>query len=200
MAGLFTKTFLPIYPDTILFRSLVQIKSHAQKVLKREEAGENVYRRLDEQSSRLECLVKAVFDEQGIKADHMIPQPAKKRKPRTVANKKKPSNNHSFFPAATASQERYEYFSHAISARAGYPTSTHPTVPANTDATTDRGSSTAVAAAALCQLSGVEPPFAPIPMTTSNESLSSIPERQNFSPVVPDPTVLSRPRNVVSPN
>ncbi|GKY93964.1 hypothetical protein MPSEU_000363300 [Mayamaea pseudoterrestris] len=38
-------------------RSLIQIKSHAQKVLKREAAGENVMRRLDENKPRVELLV-----------------------------------------------------------------------------------------------------------------------------------------------
>lgn len=73
-------------------RSLVQIKSHAQKVLKRQDAGENVFRRLEEHAFRLDGLIKAVFDEQGIRADHMIPQPSsspKKRKSRAAAAKKK---------------------------------------------------------------------------------------------------------------
>jgi hypothetical protein len=38
-------------------RSLVQIKSHAQKVLKRLEAGENVFRRLDENSAIVDSLI-----------------------------------------------------------------------------------------------------------------------------------------------
>ena len=38
-------------------RSLVQIKSHAQKVLKRLEAGENVFRRLDENYGVVPSLI-----------------------------------------------------------------------------------------------------------------------------------------------
>lgn len=38
-------------------RSLVQIKSHAQKVLKRLEAGENVFRRLEENYSIVDSLI-----------------------------------------------------------------------------------------------------------------------------------------------
>jgi len=41
-------------------RSLVQIKSHAQKVLKRLDAGENVFRRLHENVNRTEALVSAI--------------------------------------------------------------------------------------------------------------------------------------------
>jgi len=38
-------------------RSLVQIKSHAQKVLKRQEAGENIFRRLEENRNEIDNLV-----------------------------------------------------------------------------------------------------------------------------------------------
>lgn len=41
----------------MLFRSLVQIKSHAQKVLKRLDAGENVFRRLDENYNNIDSLI-----------------------------------------------------------------------------------------------------------------------------------------------
>lgn len=45
-----------------LFRSLVQIKSHAQKVLKRLSEGEHVFRRLEENGARLHALL-ANFNE-----------------------------------------------------------------------------------------------------------------------------------------
>ena len=38
-------------------RSLVQIKSHAQKVLKRQQAGENIFRRLEENRCEIDNLV-----------------------------------------------------------------------------------------------------------------------------------------------
>jgi len=41
----------------LFYRSLVQIKSHAQKVLKRQGEGENIFRRLDENADRLEELL-----------------------------------------------------------------------------------------------------------------------------------------------
>lgn len=47
-------------------RSLVQIKSHAQKVLKRMDAGENVFRRLHESSSRTDALVQSIHLKYGL--------------------------------------------------------------------------------------------------------------------------------------
>jgi hypothetical protein len=49
-----------------MFRSLVQIKSHAQKVLKRIESGENVFRRLEENSLRTDALVAEIHADLGI--------------------------------------------------------------------------------------------------------------------------------------
>jgi hypothetical protein len=51
-------------------RSLVQIKSHAQKVMKRFDSGEDVLQRLDENQIRTEALVANIHDclqEQGMK-------------------------------------------------------------------------------------------------------------------------------------
>merc|ERR1712238_536460 len=39
------------------YRSLVQIKSHAQKVLKHQQAGENIFRRLEENYQEIDNLV-----------------------------------------------------------------------------------------------------------------------------------------------
>eukprot|EP00527_Entomoneis_sp_CCMP2396_P001581 CAMPEP_0198145372 /NCGR_PEP_ID=MMETSP1443-20131203/23040_1 /TAXON_ID=186043 /ORGANISM="Entomoneis sp., Strain CCMP2396" /LENGTH=187 /DNA_ID=CAMNT_0043809001 /DNA_START=71 /DNA_END=634 /DNA_ORIENTATION=+ len=47
-------------------RSLVQIKSHAQKVLKRLDAGENVFRRLHENVKRTDALVSSIHIRYGI--------------------------------------------------------------------------------------------------------------------------------------
>jgi hypothetical protein len=44
----------------------VQIKSHAQKVLKRLDVGENVFRRLEDNSQRLESLVINIHDQMGL--------------------------------------------------------------------------------------------------------------------------------------
>jgi hypothetical protein len=47
---------------------LVQIKSHAQKVLKRIDVGENVFRRLEDNSQRLESLVGSIHDQLGLES------------------------------------------------------------------------------------------------------------------------------------
>jgi hypothetical protein len=46
----------------------VQIKSHAQKVLKRLDVGENVFRRLEDNSQRLEILVVKIHDQLGLES------------------------------------------------------------------------------------------------------------------------------------
>jgi hypothetical protein len=48
------------------FSSLIQIKSHAQKVLKRQdEAGENIFRRLDDNRARMNDLVASIHAQLG---------------------------------------------------------------------------------------------------------------------------------------
>lgn len=51
-------------------RSLVQIKSHAQKVLKRQEGGEDIFRKLDETDPRFidNLLVQAVRERDALRA------------------------------------------------------------------------------------------------------------------------------------
>ena len=44
----------------------MQIKSHAQKVLKRLESGENVFRRLHENVRRTDALVQAIHCKYGL--------------------------------------------------------------------------------------------------------------------------------------
>jgi hypothetical protein len=46
-------------------RTLVQIKSHAQKVLKRQEDGENIFRRLDDYTERVKELVAEAHERMG---------------------------------------------------------------------------------------------------------------------------------------
>lgn len=48
---------------TTHFRSLVQIKSHAQKVIKRYDNGEDVFLRLDENMVRTEAVVAQIHDQ-----------------------------------------------------------------------------------------------------------------------------------------
>ena len=73
-------------------RSLVQIKSHAQKVLKRLDAGENVFRRLDDNRDRVKLLVaeanSRIHEEQVAKAQAMdLKELAKKKRKRTSTRK-----------------------------------------------------------------------------------------------------------------
>jgi hypothetical protein len=70
---LLTKSHLLTHSFTFFFtyllsfnRSLVQIKSHAQKVLKRLDVGENVFRRLEDNSQRLETLVVHIHEKLGL--------------------------------------------------------------------------------------------------------------------------------------
>ena len=53
--------FIPTY-----YRSLVQIKSHAQKVLKRLDAGEDVFRSLHENVNHTDALVSSIHMRYGI--------------------------------------------------------------------------------------------------------------------------------------
>lgn len=46
----------------------MQIKSHAQKVLKRLDVGENVFRRLEDNSQRLESLVVNIHEQMGLES------------------------------------------------------------------------------------------------------------------------------------
>jgi hypothetical protein len=56
-------------------RSLVQIKSHAQKVLKRINSGEHVFRRLEENISRLQGLVRHIHQQLNIEPPKILLQP-----------------------------------------------------------------------------------------------------------------------------
>ncbi|EEC50126.1 predicted protein [Phaeodactylum tricornutum CCAP 1055/1] len=64
-------------------RSLVQIKSHAQKVLKRIDQGEHVFRRIEENNARLELLVASIHDRLGHEAPALL-------LPKTAAANKRP--------------------------------------------------------------------------------------------------------------
>jgi hypothetical protein len=57
--------FLPRYPDmrdVVSGRTLIQIKSHAQKVVKRDEAGDDIFAPLKANKSRIEALVNSKVD------------------------------------------------------------------------------------------------------------------------------------------
>ena len=54
---------------------MVQIKSHAQKVLKRINSGENVFRRLEENVSRLHVLVTQIHSQLNLDPPTVLLQP-----------------------------------------------------------------------------------------------------------------------------
>lgn len=73
---------LAVHPLLTCFdacRSLVQIKSHAQKVLQRQDDGENIFRRLDENQARTEMLIGMFHARGGEAAALFHPAPAGKR-------------------------------------------------------------------------------------------------------------------------
>lgn len=72
------------------FRSLVQIKSHAQKVLKRVDAGENVFLRLQDNRERLKVLVDEANRRIEAKQEAQTPQVPKKKRKRTSTRKPAP--------------------------------------------------------------------------------------------------------------
>lgn len=67
-------------------RSLVQIKSHAQKVLKRVDAGENVFQRLEDNRELLKTLVEEA-NRRIEEADAKTNQVSKKKRKRTSIRK-----------------------------------------------------------------------------------------------------------------
>jgi hypothetical protein len=68
MPFLILQTHTTMIPSCLIFflRSLVQIKSHAQKVMKRMVAGENVFHRLEENCARLQFLVSEIHARFGL--------------------------------------------------------------------------------------------------------------------------------------
>ena len=109
-------------------RSLVQIKSHAQKVLKRLETGENVFRRLEENYSIVDSLIVQAAQQRDALGDSKSLSAAAKRKSQNKRSQSGKAQNQQHVTADSASE-----------------------------ATTavDSGKSDVIAAAALCQLSSL---------------------------------------------
>jgi hypothetical protein len=77
----------------IVFSSLVQIKSHAQKVLKRLDEGENIFRRLEENQMRLDKLVADLHHQLGIDPSSLEQSAvSQKKRRRTVTHNKASSS------------------------------------------------------------------------------------------------------------
>lgn len=96
-------------------RSLVQIKSHAQKVLKRQEAGEDIFRKLDDANPRLidSLVAQAAREREALRAAGVnvnTTKPAKsliaaaQKSVNKSAPKKKKSDGESVIAAAALCQ------------------------------------------------------------------------------------------------
>ena len=120
--------------DNFYVRSLVQIKSHAQKVLKRLEAGENVFRRLEENYNIIDNLVvQAAKQHEGLAQAPHVPKSTvakRSRKPTETEYMDRQVPQHAFDPM-------YEYSGSVV-----------PQTPVDGDVA-------ALAASALCQLSSL---------------------------------------------
>eukprot|EP00980_Cylindrotheca_fusiformis_P008799 scaffold1869_cov122-Cylindrotheca_fusiformis.AAC.61 len=125
-------------------RSLVQIKSHAQKVLKRLEAGENVFRRLEENYSVVDSLIVQAAkqrDAAGPPAGEPHSTVAKrKRQGRKLTNEEEDVTITTTTPTETTTSQQ----------------SSAAVIPDTTEAEeAGDGKGAVIAAAALCQLSSL---------------------------------------------
>lgn len=123
-------------------RSLVQIKSHAQKVLKRQQAGENIFRRLEENYSEIDNLVvQAARQRDALRiAGRKVHTPATKAS--KCITKKKRLHNQTGTAGAVAPKPQESSFESSNNTTTKFPV----------NQTSD---SSVLAAAALCQLSSI---------------------------------------------
>jgi hypothetical protein len=125
-------------------RSLVQIKSHAQKVLKRLEAGENVFRRLEENSAIVDSLIVQAAKDRDALGRGLASTPksmsaiSKRKNSKALQPPSLPGNN----PAS-------DYRAPAESSFGGHADVQHVATEF------DDGRDSVIAAAALCQLSSL---------------------------------------------
>lgn len=126
-------------------RSLVQIKSHAQKVLKRLEAGENVFRRLDENSSIIDSLIVQAAKDRDALGRGLASTP----KSLSAISKRK-SSKALQPPSQPVNTPASDYRAPAESSSFGEVTDAH-----HVATEFDDGRDSVIAAAALCQLSSL---------------------------------------------
>ncbi len=129
-------------------RSLVQIKSHAQKVLKRQEAGEDIFRRLEENINEIDnLLVQAARQRDALRlAGINVNTPTgkgRKSAAKSAAKKKRMTDLTTTTPEST---------SHNVPESIFHPSSTSN---ATTVPMYQSSDSSVLAAAALCQLSSI---------------------------------------------
>ena len=130
-------------------RSLVQIKSHAQKVLKRQQAGENIFRRLDENYGEIDNLVVQAARQRdalrmaGIKVHN--PPPTSTKASKCITKKKRLHNQ-----TGTSTETTVALVATQESSFGPASNITTTTFPVN-----QTPDSSVLAAAALCQLSNI---------------------------------------------
>jgi hypothetical protein len=123
-------------------RSLVQIKSHAQKVLKRQEAGENIFRRLEENHNEIDNLVvQAARQRDALRMAGINTCGARQRKTSLKSVSKKKRLDTQIPTTKVISPTIKDTF---------FPKSISATIPVN-----QTSDSSVLAAAALCQLSSI---------------------------------------------
>lgn len=77
---------------------MVQIKSHAQKVLKRQDDGEDIFRRLEENHLRCQQLIAKVHERIGGEPPSLLPRPALPNDSTTTAAALAAAVSHGNFP------------------------------------------------------------------------------------------------------
>lgn len=126
-------------------RSLVQIKSHAQKVLKRQQAGENIFRRLEDNYNEIDNLVVQAARQRDALRIAGINVNASTTKPRRnlvkSGTKKKSLDNQITTSEDISPKVQNSLFQQSINIT---------TAPVN-----QTSDSSVLAAAALCQLSSI---------------------------------------------
>ena len=125
-------------------RSLVQIKSHAQKVLKRQQGGENIFRRLEENYSEIDNLVvQAARQRDAIRMVGKNGNIATKPRKISVKSTEKKKRLHSQITSTDADSTPTQGALSQLPIK-------YTTIPEN-----QTSDSSVLAAAALCQLSSI---------------------------------------------
>jgi len=146
-------------------RSLVQIKSHAQKVLKRQEAGDDIFRKLEDTSKSIidRLVVQAAREREALRVAGINVNTTKPCKSLIAAAKKISQKQHQ---PQTTSTKKGNNAKKTTSPQEPLPELQHPNVAPPATACEqssvlepfegpESGPESVIAAAALCQLSSV---------------------------------------------
>jgi len=131
------------------YRSLVQIKSHAQKVLKHQQAGENIFRRLEENYQEIDNLVVQAARQRDRAG--MIINTSTKTKQKSVAASSKYIQNE--FTSSSATKKKQTMIQ--VQVKEGQDNLSVQTNTTLVDHEHQTSDGSVLAAAALCQLSSM---------------------------------------------